>query len=70
MSQFIRFLLQGLAVVTHTLETCIITIESRSFHLLDVITYGAIVGSVLRFISAHYRSYRGEYGQKVVERKV
>lgn len=68
-SDFISFLVEGLAVCMHALTHIEFMIEGAVFNTLDMITYSAIIGSTLAFISSRYKGeWRGNHKQ--INRKV
>lgn len=69
LNDFLGFLMEGLKVALYTLTNVEFTIDQSVFSLLDLSTYGLVIGATLRFISSRYKgSWQGNHKQ--INRKV
>lgn len=68
LNDFLGFLMEGLKVALYTLTNVEFTIDQSVFNLLDLSTYGLVIGATLRFISSRYK---GQFTKpKTITRKV
>lgn len=64
LNDFLGFLMEGLKVALYTLTNVEFTIDQSVFNLLDLSTYGLVIGATLRFISSRYKgTWRGDHKQ-------